>query len=407
MITSQLANSAEVSWMLDYDYYGRILYGPYSRPLKKRLLDCIASFVAFEKIGNPAIPYIAAWRKGDKTIWYEYTSRRFSDLLQCSPGNVCQAFSSSIIGRCIYTSPGIESAPPGEILNRFQLNGIRKELRRQGTENGVIEAVYKIALRNDTIAWLKDQASIETHTEDGICLSPGILVNVTKEMQAEENLKRMKEALRSHRDHLEDIVKDRTRKLRKAQLEVVYRLARAAEYRDNDTGQHVTKISRYCAILGQAAGLRKSANTLLFHAAPMHDVGKIGISDRILLKPSKLTRQEFELMKTHCEIGAELLSGHTSDLLRVAKKIALTHHEKWDGSGYPNGLDKEGIPLAGRITAVCDVFDALTSQRPYKDPWSVDDAVAELKRGKGAHFDPHLVDLFIQKLPQIRKAHAN
>ncbi|MEA3547738.1 MAG: HD domain-containing phosphohydrolase, partial [Thermodesulfobacteriota bacterium] len=165
------------------------------------------------------------------------------------------------------------------------------------------------------------------------------------------------------------------------------------------------KMSHYCNILGKATGLNDLQRTLLFHAAPMHDVGKIGISENILQKPGPLTPKEFELMKSHSIIGAKLLSGNNSKLLKMAKTIALTHHEKWDGSGYPNSLHGDKIPLPGRIAAICDVFDALTSERPYKKAWPADDAFGELYQGKGSHFDPELVDLFLQHIPEIMEIH--
>ena len=140
---------------------------------------------------------------------------------------------------------------------------------------------------------------------------------------------------------------------------------------------------------------------LILNASPMHDIGKIGIPDRILLKPGKLNAQEWEIMQTHAAIGADILSGHDSELMIMAKEIAISHHEKWDGSGYPNGLTGEQIPLSGRIVAVSDVFDALTSERPYKKAWPVEEAIEEIKRGASKHFDPELVEVFLQVLPEI------
>ena len=155
------------------------------------------------------------------------------------------------------------------------------------------------------------------------------------------------------------------------------------------------------ALLGQAAGMDEHAADLLLNASPMHDIGKIGIPDHILLKPGKFEADEWEIMKTHAQIGADILSGDDSELLSMARDIALTHHEKWDGSGYPNGLSGEAIPLVGRITALADVFDALTSERPYKKAWSVEDAVNLIREQSGKHFDPTLVKLFVQALPEI------
>jgi len=208
--------------------------------------------------------------------------------------------------------------------------------------------------------------------------------------------------LKTYREKLEFLVKEQTREILEGKMDIVFRLARAAEYRDNETGMHITRMSHYCAILGKAYGMSDEECDMLFHASSMHDVGKIGIPDRILLKPGRLEPEEFSIMKTHTTIGGELL--HTegsSDLLYMAKTIALTHHEKWDGSGYPNGITGNDIPIHGRIAAICDVFDALTSERPYKKAWPIEKAIEEIKSQSGIHFDPELVDLFMNHLSLI------
>lgn len=209
--------------------------------------------------------------------------------------------------------------------------------------------------------------------------------------------------LRNENLVLEEKVRQRTQELEYTRLEIIRRLGRAAEYRDNETGAHVIRMSKVCALLGAQVGMDARECELLLNASPMHDIGKIGIPDRILLKPGKLDADEWVIMQTHAAIGAEMLSGHDSELLQMAEVIAMTHHEKWDGSGYPRGLKGEEIPLVGRITAVCDVFDALTSERPYKKAWSVEDALAELVRLKNSHFDPVLVDKFHNILPDVLK----
>ncbi|MGK5002503.1 response regulator [Janthinobacterium sp. LB2P70] len=190
--------------------------------------------------------------------------------------------------------------------------------------------------------------------------------------------------------------------LKETRLQIVQRLGLAAEYKDNETGLHVIRMSHYARLLGVAAGMDEAAADDLLHAAPMHDVGKIGIPDRILQKPGKLDADEWTVMQTHARIGADIIGEHAAGgMLALAREIALSHHEKWDGSGYPNGLAGEAIPLAGRIIAVADVFDALTSVRPYKRAWSVTDAVGYLQAQQGSHFDARLVELFIQQLPAI------
>lgn len=205
---------------------------------------------------------------------------------------------------------------------------------------------------------------------------------------------------------LEDNVNARTREIRETRLEVIRRLGRAAEYRDNETGMHIIRMSLAASILGRAAGLTAEQAELLLNASPMHDIGKIGIPDRILLKPGPLDAEEWAIMKKHPTIGAELLSGGSSELMQMAETIAHCHHEKFDGTGYPRGLEGEQIPLAARIVAVCDVFDALLSKRPYKAPWTVDAALAELDKRAGTHFDPRLVQKFHQVLFDVLNIHA-
>ncbi|MBF0260464.1 MAG: response regulator [Magnetococcales bacterium] len=191
--------------------------------------------------------------------------------------------------------------------------------------------------------------------------------------------------------------------LLRTRLEIIRRLGQAAEYRDNETGNHILRMSQYSVLLGRAMGLSLHDQELLLNAAPMHDVGKIGIPDRILLKPGKLTDAEFSIMKTHSTLGGRLLDNEPSLLLQTAHQIALTHHERWDGSGYPYGLAKEEIPLMGRICCLADVFDALTSKRPYKQPWSVEAAMSEILLNAGTMFDPELVKKFVGILPEIVK----
>ena len=200
---------------------------------------------------------------------------------------------------------------------------------------------------------------------------------------------------------LEEKVQERTRELADTRFEIIRRLGRAAEYRDNETGLHIIRMSKYSGLLGRAAGMSEQQCELLLNASPMHDIGKIGIPDSILLKPGKLDEDEWKVMKTHPAIGAEILSGHASELMRMASQIALTHHEKWDGSGYPNGLQGEEIPLVGRVVAVCDVFDALTTARPYKKAWPVEEAIAYIADNSGKHFDPALTQLCPEVLPAI------
>ena len=192
-----------------------------------------------------------------------------------------------------------------------------------------------------------------------------------------------------------------TDELRASRLQIVQCLGRAAEYKDNETGRHVIRMSLYAQQLALAAGCSAAWAEDLLHAAPMHDIGKIGIPDAVLLKPGPLDAPEWEVMRTHPHIGAEIIGNHGAHMLQLARSIALAHHEKWDGSGYPGQLAGEAIPLEARICAIVDVFDALTSTRPYKKPWSTEDAVAHIQSQAGKHFEPRLVDLFVALLPQL------
>jgi putative two-component system response regulator len=189
--------------------------------------------------------------------------------------------------------------------------------------------------------------------------------------------------------------------LKRTRLQIIQRLGRAAEYKDNETGMHVMRMSHYSKVIALAYGHSAKDADALFLAAPMHDVGKIGIPDSIMLKPGKLTPEEIAIMQKHPEIGAEILGESDSDLIELAKVVAMTHHEKWDGTGYPKQLKGKDIPIEGRIVALADVFDALTSVRPYKEAWTVEKAIEFITSQKAQHFDPELVDLFVQELDKI------
>jgi CHASE2 domain-containing sensor protein len=194
---------------------------------------------------------------------------------------------------------------------------------------------------------------------------------------------------------LEEAVTERTSELHETQLEIIHRLAAATDARDEETGLHLERIGRLCEQLGLALGLSADEALTLRYASLLHDVGKIAVPDSILTKPGKLTAEEWVVMRRHTTAGADMLAGSRAPIMRMAEQIALTHHERWDGSGYPQGLAGEAIPLVGRICAVCDVFDALLSRRPYKEPWPLADALEELRRSRGSHFDPTVVDAFL------------
>jgi putative two-component system response regulator len=201
--------------------------------------------------------------------------------------------------------------------------------------------------------------------------------------------------LQRHNEVLEDLVQVRTGALEQSRLEVVERLALAAEYRDDETHQHAQRIGRTAGLVAQGLGIPEEAVREIRRAAPLHDIGKIGIPDDILLKPGRLAPAEFDVVKTHTTMGAQILSGSQAVLLQTAEVIALTHHERWDGTGYPAGLAGDQIPISGRIVAVADVFDALTHDRPYKQAWPLNDALHEIEHQSSGHFDPAVVDAFM------------
>ena len=213
-------------------------------------------------------------------------------------------------------------------------------------------------------------------------------------------------ALYDQTRELEKKVQERTEELQSTRLEIIHRLARAAEYKDNETGLHVIRMSHYSQLIATHINANEEWVECLFNAAPMHDIGKIGIPDAHLLNPDKLSNEEWKMMRKHPEFGAEIIGDNDSELLKMAKEIALNHHEKWDGCGYPQGLKGEEIPLTARIISIADVFDALTTQRPYKNAWPVERAINFIDENSGSHFDPELIVAFHKALPEIIKIKA-
>jgi len=233
-------------------------------------------------------------------------------------------------------------------------------------------------------------------------------------------MKEAQDALKNIRTNLEELVERRSSNLRKAlvemaeaqrrtyvaQLDTVERLAIVAEYKDKVTARHIQRMSEYCAVIARGLKMAAADVELILHASRMHDVGKIAVPDAILQKPSSLDREEWAVMRQHPEIGAAILDKSASQVLKSGCVIALTHHERWDGSGYPGGLSGERIPLWGRICAVADVFDAVTSERPYKRAFSNEEATRILREGRGTHFDPRLVDMFFDRIDDILAVQA-
>lgn len=275
--------------------------------------------------------------------------------------------------------------------------------------------VFTVMLTGQNEPHLKRKALAAGATD--LLNKPVILEDLIARVRSVLRLKRYSDELKGQNVQLEQRVKERTTEVRRSRREMIWRLGRAAEFRDSDTGRHVSRVARYSQLIAQAMELPAAFVENLYLAAPLHDVGKIGIPDAILLKPGRLTPEERATMQDHCRIGAHILgdamrwtpwdelAGEITpvhdEVLRTAREIALSHHEHWDGNGYPSGLVGEAIPLSGRIVAVADVYDALTTERVYKAACSSEVALEMIKASKGKQFDPRVVDSFLKVLPEI------
>lgn len=250
---------------------------------------------------------------------------------------------------------------------------------------------------------------------DDFLVKPPHVAELHARVRSLVKVKAYNDHLLNYQKELEDQVAERTlqlnetleelkkihNRLKNSSLDTIYCLSRAAEYKDEDTATHLQRISNYSAIIGREIGMNENEVEVMLYASPMHDIGKIGVPDRILLKPEKLTKTEWKIMKQHTVFGGKILTVDSNGFIRVAQTIALTHHEKWDGTGYPKGLKGSEIPLVGRITAVADVFDALSSNRPYKKAFSVEKSFQIIREGYGSHFDPDVVDSFFKAKEEI------
>jgi len=231
---------------------------------------------------------------------------------------------------------------------------------------------------------------------------------VTKPISSKEIVLRVNRILRERKllsDHRKAHEKLQTTHdaLHESYLDTIHRLVLAAEYKDEDTGDHIVRMSKYCALIAQKLGLPDDQMHNILSATPMHDIGKVGIPDKIIMKPGKLTHKEFEIIKTHTIIGAKILEGSKSEILRIGQKIAISHHEKWDGTGYPYGIAGTQIPFVGRIVALADTFDALTSRRPYKSPYPIEIAIKIILKDRERSFDPEIVDVFMRNINGFEK----
>ncbi|WP_028579217.1 response regulator [Desulfogranum japonicum] len=289
-----------------------------------------------------------------------------------------------------------------EIALRFKPNLILLDIMMPQMDGYAVCLRLKQDLRTKNIPVIF-VTSMDEVTDEARGFELGAVDYITKPVSPPVVLARVKTHLKLYDQNraLEELVNERTKELNESRLEIIRRLGLAAEYKDNETGMHVIRMSCYCKILATAIGMSNEEVDLILNASPMHDVGKIGIADDILLKPGRLNDKERAIMERHTEIGAKIIGEHDNPLLKMARTVALTHHEKWNGSGYPKGLKGEDIPLVGRIAAVADVFDALISKRPYKEAWPVEKAVALFKEESGQHFDPALIEVFVQNLDKI------
>ena len=284
------------------------------------------------------------------------------------------------------------------------LDGLEVVRRLRADEATTLIPLVMVTALNE----VEDRVQALKAGADDFLTKPVDKTELKARVQSLVKVKAYNDHMRNYQKELESEVAKRTEQLQQAleelkfaSLETIYRLSKAAEYRDEDTGSHILRMSHYAAAVAKEMGLTETAVENILYAAPMHDVGKIGIPDSILLKPGKLDPAEWETMKQHATIGARMLGGSRSAFIKSGEVIALTHHEKWDGTGYPEGLRGTAIPLPGRITAIADVFDALTSRRPYKSPFPLDKSLSIIRDGRGAHFDPDAVDAFFSVQEEI------
>jgi len=303
----------------------------------------------------------------------------------------------------------VREIPPDVILLDImmpKMDGFEVARRlKEEEETKIIPIVMVTALRE-----VKDRVKALEAGADDFLSKPVDKTELKARIQSLLKVKAYNDHMKNYQKELEAEVDKRTKELKKAfekleiySLDTIYRLTRAAEYKDEDTGAHIQRMSRYSAAVARQTGLAENVVKYILYAAPMHDVGKIGIPDRILLKPGKLDVEEWEIMRQHTTFGGKILEGAKAGYLKLGEVVALTHHEKWDGSGYPNGLKGKEIPKVGQIVAIADVFDALTTKRPYKEPFPLEKSYAIIKESRGRHFDPDVVDAFFAVEDEILK----
>ena len=308
----------------------------------------------------------------------------------------------------------VEQGEPGDSMHVIRRGTVKVQIKREdgaplvlttlgkGAHFGEL-AVIDPAPRSATVAAIEKTETIEV-PGDALDEVLDAYPKAARRMLGvlARSLTAAKDELSDHNRALAARVRQKTMQLRAAELEAIRRLGIAAEFRDDDTGIHITRMSKMCHLLAKNIGFDEETCDLFLSAAAMHDVGKIGIPDAVLLKPGKLDDNEWKIMRTHPDLGMAILEGSDSKVMQLAAEIAKNHHEKWDGSGYPEGKTGEEIPILARICTIADVFDALISPRPYKDAFPIEKALSIIKEGAGSHFDPNFVEVFLSIEDQVR-----
>ena len=313
---------------------------------------------------------------------------------------------SAILANILHDDYAVKVAADGktavQVVQQGGIDLILLDVRMPGMDGFQVCQALKSDPRTSNVPVIFVTAQNDSE-EESFGLQLGAADYIIKPFSPEVVMARIRTqlALSSQQRHLEQLVRMRTRELEETGLEIIRQLGRASELRDCETGMHVHRVSDYSYHIALAAGLSENHASLIRTVAPLHDVGKIGIPDHILLKQGALTPEEWKIIQSHCELGYQIIGKHDSELLRTAALCAYCHHEKWDGSGYPQRLKGEEVPLVARILAVADVFDALTCKRPYKPAWPMEQAVAEVQRISGSHFDPAIVSAFLAAFPEI------
>ena len=407
-----MENLLQSETLVDQEYHGSILLSDkYSSSLRHRLTECIKCYRAFENTGSVAMLYIAAWKGHDKKIWYEYVGEDFLTLFGCKHHEISEVFRNSVTDRRIYKELDVELGVQKQVKSHDEISDAWEELREEGKKAGIIEAVYKITIGRENTIWLKDQATIEVYEQDNICLSLGVLTIVSKEMEAEDKLKK-------HHDLLETIVQERTAKLtilnRQLQQEIEERkrtqkklshsylqlqqsfdkivnaMSLTLEERDPYTAGHQKRTTDLALAIAREMGLPEQDIKDLQLAGLIHDMGKISVPGEILSKPGRLNNAELQLIRRHPQVAYDILN--KIDLPWSVDQIVLQHHERLDGSGYPQGLSGAEILLASRILGVADVVETMETHRPYRPSLGRAAALEEISKNRGILYDPEVVD---------------